>query len=72
MLGPRGWTILHTVGSYYIWLIFANSYLSRATQMPSYIPVAVLVVFALGLRIAARIAKARTRQQIEPQKSQLA
>jgi DMSO/TMAO reductase YedYZ heme-binding membrane subunit len=59
MVGPRAWTILHTVGSYYIWLIFANSYLSRAATEPAYVPAAMLVVFALGLRVAARIAKAR-------------
>jgi hypothetical protein len=53
--------LLHTIGAYYIWLIFANSYLARALVMPAYIPVAALVVFILGLRIAARLSKARMR-----------
>ena len=53
-IGPRAWKILHTVGSYYIWLIFANSYIGRALAMPEYIPAAAIVVLALGLRMAAR------------------
>ncbi|MGH8174877.1 MAG: hypothetical protein ACREV5_01280 [Steroidobacter sp.] len=62
MLGPRAWTLLHTTGAYYVWLIFANSYISRAIMMPEYIPIAALVVFALVLRIAARIARSRAQQ----------
>jgi methionine sulfoxide reductase heme-binding subunit len=61
MIGPRAWKILHTTGSYYIWLIFANSYISRAAMIPEYIPVALLVVAALALRIAARVAKTRAQ-----------
>lgn len=62
LLSPRAWVLLHTTGSYYIWLIFANSYLSRAAMIPAYVPVAALVVFILGLRIAARVSKARVRR----------
>jgi methionine sulfoxide reductase heme-binding subunit len=62
MLGPRAWKILHTVGSYYVWLIFANSYIGRALEMPEYIPAAGFVVLALGLRIAARVADRRAVQ----------
>ena len=62
MIGPRAWKVLHTVGSYYIWLIFANSYIGRAVAMPEYIPAAALVLLALGLRIAARVAGPRTAQ----------
>ena len=61
-LGPRAWTILHTTGSYYVWLIFANSYISRAVMTPEYILPAVLMVAALALRIAARLARARMQQ----------
>ena len=64
MIGPRAWKILHTVGSYYIWLIFANSYVGRALAMPEYIPAAALVVLALGLRIAARVARPRASQPV--------
>lgn len=62
MIGPRAWKILHTVGSYYIWLIFANSYIGRALAMPEYIPAAAIVLLALGLRIAARVAGRRVAQ----------
>lgn len=61
LISPRAWSWLHTIGAYYIWLIFANSYLARALVMPAYIPVAALVVFILGLRVAARLSKARMR-----------
>jgi DMSO/TMAO reductase YedYZ heme-binding membrane subunit len=55
------WSVLHTVGSYYIWLVFANSYVGRAVSMPAYVPVAVLVIFILGLRIAAGVSRTRAR-----------
>lgn len=61
LIGPRAWSLLHTTGAYYIWLIFANSYLARAMTIPAYIPIAMVVVFILGLRIAARLSKARMR-----------
>lgn len=64
MIGPRAWKILHTVGSYYIWLIFANSYIGRALAMPEYIPAAAIVVLALGLRIAAYVARPRAQQPV--------
>lgn len=61
LISRRAWSLLHTIGSYYIWLIFANSYLGRAATMPAYIPVAALVVFILGLRIVARVSRSRVR-----------
>ena len=64
LIGPRAWSALHTIGAYYIWLIFANSYLSRAAVMPAYVPVAALVIFILGLRIAALISKSRSRSPL--------
>jgi methionine sulfoxide reductase heme-binding subunit len=64
LIGPRAWKILHTVGSYYIWLIFANSYIGRALAMPEYIPAAAIVVLALSLRIAARVTRPRASQPI--------
>lgn len=62
MIGPRAWKTLHTVGVYYVWIVFANSYIGRALMIPEYIPIALLVLAALGLRIAARIARARAPQ----------
>jgi methionine sulfoxide reductase heme-binding subunit len=61
LISPRAWSLLHTLGAYYIWLIFANSYLSRAVSLPEYIPAGALVIFILGLRVAARISRARAK-----------
>jgi DMSO/TMAO reductase YedYZ heme-binding membrane subunit len=52
-LGPRRWRRLHTAGVYYIWGIFALSYLPRAVGSMAYAPVAVVVVAALVLRLHA-------------------
>jgi len=60
-ISRRSWSLLHTVGAYYIWFVFANSYLGRAFSMPAYIPVAALVMFMLGLRIAALVSRTRAR-----------
>lgn len=55
LIGERAWSILHTSGSYYIWLIFLNSYLSRALMDASYAAFAVALIVAPGLRIAHRL-----------------
>jgi sulfoxide reductase heme-binding subunit YedZ len=57
-LGRRRWTLLHTVGSYIIWLIFAQSYVPRAIASPAYLPFGVLVLGVVALR-AARAVKLR-------------
>lgn len=51
-IGERAWKTLHTVGSYYIWLIFLNSYLSRALADVGYAPYAIALLLALAARIA--------------------
>jgi hypothetical protein len=57
MIGPRAWRLLHTIGSYYIWVIFAQSYIPRAIRDPWYVPLAILVLLGIGLRAAAWLAK---------------
>jgi hypothetical protein len=52
-LGPRRWRALHTAGVWYIWGIFALSYVPRALGSVAYVPLAVVVVAALALRILA-------------------
>jgi len=59
-LGRRRWRMLHRVGVYWIWIIFANSYTARAvmaiargSESLSHVPVALFVWTLLGLRIAA-------------------
>lgn len=54
-LTPRNWKRLHTVGGYYVWIIFAQSYIPRALMEPAYIPAAVLVVAILAVRLAVRL-----------------
>lgn len=53
-LGARRWSVLHTTGSYLLWIIFANSYIPRAIADPAYAPLALLVIGILALRIVAR------------------
>lgn len=58
-LGPAAWRWLHLIGSYYVWLIFMRSYLTRlASETPPepkivFAATAALGFAALGLRIAA-------------------
>jgi DMSO/TMAO reductase YedYZ heme-binding membrane subunit len=59
-LGPTRWRLLHTVGSWYIWLIFFQSYLGRAVSDPFYVPFAGLLVACAGVR-ATRWVGARRR-----------
>ncbi|MDZ4861579.1 MAG: hypothetical protein SGI88_21610 [Candidatus Hydrogenedentes bacterium] len=63
MIGPRAWRALHTVGAYYIWVLFAQSYFPRAWKDVWYIPFAAMLVGGLMLRIAAALAR-RSRAQL--------
>lgn len=58
-LGRRRWTLLHTVGSWYIWIIFVQSYVPRAFESPVYVPFAALLLVVPSLRIA-RALRARS------------
>ncbi len=64
-LGRPGWRRLHLVGGWYVWIIFAQSYLPRAAFSESMDPIYLLagaVVLAVpALRIAARMRR-RTAQ----------
>lgn len=52
-LGRTWWKRLHKTGSYYNWFIFAQSYLGRAVASAAYMPVAAVLIAAVGLRFAA-------------------
>jgi methionine sulfoxide reductase heme-binding subunit len=56
-LGARAWRRLHTAGMYYIWLIFLQSYLPRALRSPVYAPFVIILLAALGLRLATIAAR---------------
>jgi sulfoxide reductase heme-binding subunit YedZ len=59
-LGERRWKLLHTIGSYYLWLLFAQSYIPLALEKPAFAPVAAAILAVLMLRI---IAAARPMQR---------
>jgi methionine sulfoxide reductase heme-binding subunit len=50
VIGPRAWSLLHTIGGYYIWLSFAKSYVPRAFNDPLYVLPVMVLVLALIVR----------------------
>lgn len=62
LLGRRAWKVLHTVGMYYLWIVFAFSYLGRV-HSPPYALLFGLLLFSLGLRLVA-LARRRRRLRI--------
>lgn len=53
-LGARRWLALHTVGQFYLWLIFAQTYLGRVLApdaRPVHLALAVGMAAAMGLRL---------------------
>ncbi len=54
-LGVRRWRMLHTVGGWYLWVIFLQSYLGRVLVDPTHAPYAVLLFAVLGVRVARRL-----------------
>jgi sulfoxide reductase heme-binding subunit YedZ len=54
-LGRPRWQRLHTIGAYYIWFIFLQTYLPRAVmESVAYAPLALLLIGALAVRLIAR------------------
>ena len=53
-LGPRKWSRLHTIGVYWIWTVFFASFAPRAFTSPLYVPFALLLAAALGIRLWRR------------------
>ncbi len=53
-LGGKRWRILHWVGSYTIWAVFAASYVGRSVVDPTYIPAGIAVIAVWLLRIVAK------------------
>ena len=51
-LGARRWRLLHGVGGYYVWIVFANSYGRRALHEPFYRPMLALLVVAMVVKLA--------------------
>lgn len=53
-LSPKNWTLLHTVGGYWIWYIFIRSYIKRAMTESAYLPIVVMLVIVLLIRLWVR------------------
>ena len=53
-LGPKRWKALHTVGGYYILVVFARRYILAAIGSPAYIPLAALTFIIFFLRMWRR------------------
>jgi methionine sulfoxide reductase heme-binding subunit len=49
-LGRRAWKILHTTGTWYLWLVFLLSYASRAVHDPRHWAGVAAVLIALAVR----------------------
>lgn len=54
-LGSKYWGLLHTVGSYYIWFIFTQSYLFRSLKDVNYLPLLLILIAVFILRLARRL-----------------
>jgi DMSO/TMAO reductase YedYZ heme-binding membrane subunit len=58
-IGEKAWHVLHTTGMYLVWLIFIETYGFGALHNAHYLPLVVLLLAAMGLRIA----RAKKRKQ---------
>ena len=50
----RAWGILHTVGIYYLWLVFVFTYVGPATRSPFHAVITLALTAAWALRLTAR------------------
>ncbi len=62
-MSRRNWTFLHTIGAYWIWVIFARSYWKRVLfeNEYSYLPLALSLVIVLLARILKKISEYRLK-----------
>jgi hypothetical protein len=65
-LGPRASKRLHTVGIYWIWIFFLETYWTRIARGELfYVPFALAALAAVGLRIAARMRRAKSQTGVK-------
>jgi DMSO/TMAO reductase YedYZ heme-binding membrane subunit len=50
LVGPRAWRRLHTIGAYYVWIIFAQNFFVQAFKSAFYWPYAALLAAAMAMR----------------------
>jgi hypothetical protein len=58
-VGPRAWKAIHTVGLWYIFIIFTGAFAKRVAETPAYAGFVLLLAAALGLRIVAAVQRRR-------------
>lgn len=58
-MGARKWSLLHTIGSYYLWFVFTLGIVGRSIVDSFYYPFAAFMVAILLIRITARFAGRR-------------
>lgn len=52
IVSSKNWNRIHIIGSYYIWIVFAQSYVPRMINIGGiYIPISILLIFVFLLRI---------------------
>ena len=51
LLSKKNWKLVHTIGSYFLWIIFAKSYLLEMTNntLATFFSIILIVVFALRI-----------------------
>ncbi|RJF86905.1 hypothetical protein D3874_07630 [Oleomonas cavernae] len=59
LIGPRAWKILHTVGSYYVWIVFFQGFAKRSVDDPFYLVPAAVVIAAMVIRWMPAITRRR-------------
>lgn len=62
-VGPRAWKAIHTIGLWYVFIIFTGAYAGRVGGAPAYAGFVALLAAALGLRIMAALRKRRSRAE---------
>jgi len=55
LISKKTWKVLHTLGGYWIWLIFMISYMKRVDTEIEYLPLVVILLVAFILRISKQI-----------------
>ncbi len=51
-LSPKNWKLLHTIGGYWIWIIFMSTYFKRVQNIGvEYLPFVLVLILVLLLRI---------------------
>lgn len=54
-LGARRWKLLHTVGAWYVWIVFTSTFAGKAASSPASALLALLGIGVLGLRVALAV-----------------